>query len=309
MVDSVHRFARRLGRGFLLALGAAVLLWVGLGQPHRARPAHAARWIEAAGVRTRAVIAGRGDTTLVFLHGYGESLLSWRALLDRFTRRYRVIAVDLPGFGMAQSRDFGYDLPSYERWLDSVLARYTSGPIVVVGHSMGGELAAGLALAHPDRVVAAVLLAPAGAGVNPVFSDTTSIVSPAARWVASAFSYVMPAHDSAWLRESPADLLPDPAADSANQEAARLILQRFDFAALEHRFGAIRQPVLLIWGRQDPTIPLKIGDRIAAALPCRRFVQLFTLHRPHQTLPDTVAAEMRAFLGHPECENSVTGRQ
>jgi pimeloyl-ACP methyl ester carboxylesterase len=309
VVDSVHRFARRLGRGFLLALGAAVLLWVGLGQPHRARPAHAARWIEAAGVRTRAVIAGRGDTTLVFLHGYGESLLSWRALLDRFTRRYRVIAVDLPGFGMAQSRDFGYDLPSYERWLDSVLARYTSGPIVVVGHSMGGELAAGLALAHPDRVVAAVLLAPAGAGVNPVFSDTTSIVSPAARWVASAFSYVMPAHDSAWLRESPADLLPDPAADSANQEAARLILQRFDFAALEHRFGAIRQPVLLIWGRQDPTIPLKIGDRITAALPCRRFVQLFTLHRPHQTLPDTVAAEMRAFLGHPECENSVTGRQ
>lgn len=301
MGDVAHPTIRRVGRAVLLALLAAVLLWVGLGEPYRGRPAHKAQWIDAGGVRTRALIAGRGDTTLVFLHGYGESLLSWRALLDRFTRRYRVLAVDLPGFGLARSPEFAYDYSGYERWLDSVLSRYTTGPVVVVGHSMGGELAAGIALARPDKVVAAVLLAPAGAGINPVFSDTGSIASPAARWVASALSFVMPTHDTAWLREDPAELASDQAADSANREAAVLVLQRFDFAALEHRFREMRQPVLLIWGRQDPTIPLTIGERIAADLPCRRFVQLFTLHRPHQTLPDTVAAEMKAFLNHPKC--------
>jgi len=301
VADTVPPTIRRLGRRVLLALGAAMLLWMGLGEPRGARPAHHAQWIEADGVRTRAVIAGRGDTTLIFLHGYGESLLSWRVLLDRFTRRYRVLAVDLPGFGLARSPGFGYDFPSYERWLDSLLVRYTSGPVVVVGHSMGGELAAGLALAHPDRVVAAVLLAPAGAGINPVFSDTSSVVSPAARWVASASSYVMPVHDTTWLQEAPTDVAFEPGADSASQEAGHLVLQRFDFAALEHRFGGLKQPVLLIWGRQDPTIPLSIGDRIAAVLPCRRFVQLFTLHRPHQTLPDTVAAEMSAFLRNADC--------
>lgn len=293
---------RRLVRRLLLALGAAILLWVGLGQPDRSRPLHRAQWIEIDGVRTRALIAGRGDTALVFLHGYGESLLSWRPLLDRFTRHYRVLAFDLPGFGLSRSEGFRYDYPSYERWLDSVVTRYTRGPIVVVGHSMGGELAAGLALARPDRVVAAVLLAPAGAGVNPMFSDTSSVASSAAQWVASALSFVMPVHDSSWLRETADDPRPETASDSSARAAARLVLQRFDFAALQHRFGELKQPVLLIWGRQDPTIPLSIGERIAAVLPCRRFVQLLTLHRPHQTLPDTVAAEMTAFLREARCE-------
>jgi pimeloyl-ACP methyl ester carboxylesterase len=286
---------------FLLALGAAMLLWVGLGDPRRSQPVHRAQWIEVGGVRTRALIAGRGDTTLVFLHGYGESLLSWRPLLDRFTRHYRVIAIDLPGFGLTRSVDFGYDYPSYRRWLDSLVAHYTTGPMVVVGHSMGGELAAGLALDQPNRVVAAVLLAPAGAGISPLFSDAGGIASPTARWVATAFSYVLPVHDSSWLREAPAELAYEPATDTAAELAARRVLERFDFAALEHRYGELKQPVLLIWGRQDPTIPIAIGDRIAAALPCRRFVSLFTLHRPHQSLPDTVAAEMTAFLRRPAC--------
>ena len=300
VADTLPGRIRRLARRFVLAFVAAILLWIGLGQPARSRPQHQAQWIEADGVRTRALFAGRGDTTLVFLHGFGESLLSWRALLDQFTGRYRVLAVDLPGFGASSNPGFGYDYPSYQRWLDSVVTRYTHGPLVVVGHSMGGELAAGLALNHPDRVVAAVLLAPAGAGINPVLSDSTSLASPAAQWVTSAFSFVVPASDSNWMREPP----PDSTAvtrDSASGEAMRLVMQRFDFAALEDRFAELRQPVLLIWGRQDPTIPLAIGERIAAVLPCRRFVRLFTLHRPHQTLPDTVAAEMRWFLRKGGC--------
>jgi pimeloyl-ACP methyl ester carboxylesterase len=80
--------------------------------------------------------------------------------------------------------------------------------------------------------------------------------------------------------------------------SARRVLEQFDFAAVGERFRLVRQPVLLIWGNRDPTIPLAVGDRIAALLPCRRFVVLPALHRPHQTSPDTVLAEMDAFLRH-----------
>jgi pimeloyl-ACP methyl ester carboxylesterase len=114
--------------------------------------------------------------------------------------------------------------------------------------------------------------------------------------VTSAFTFVVPAHDTNWLREPALDSALQATSDSFSRIAVQRVMQQFDFAALETRFGDLRQPVLLIWGRQDPTIPLAIGDRIAAVLPCRRFVQLFTLHRPHQTVPDTVAAEMKAFL-------------
>jgi pimeloyl-ACP methyl ester carboxylesterase len=302
MADRDGRLLRRLGRRSLVLLGAAGVLWLGFGEPRRLRPGYHAEWLQADGIRTRAVRAGRGDTTLVFLHGYGESLLAWRLLLDRFTRHYRVLALDLPGFGLADKPATGYDYPRYERWLGQILTRYTTGPVVVVGHSMGGQLAAGLALDHPDRVVATVLIAPAGAGINPLLTDTDGVASPATRWVASAMSYVQPVHDPDWLRESADAEGYDPASDSAAANAARQVLTHFDFAALDTRWSELRQPTLLLWGRQDPTIPFAIGERMAATLPCRRFVPLFTLHRPHQSLPDTVAAEMMAFFRHARCE-------
>jgi pimeloyl-ACP methyl ester carboxylesterase len=252
-------------------------------------------------LRLRVLEAGHGDTTLVLLHGYGESLLAWRLVLDRFTRHYRVIALDLPGFGLSDKPDVAYDYPAYQRWIGDFLADHTKGPVVVVGHSMGGQIAAGLALDHPDRVVAAILIDPAGAGINTLLTDTGGIASPSTQWVASAISFVLPVHDSAWLAEPRGASDYEPSADSNTTRAARRVLEQFDFAALQHRFGELKQPVLLIWGEQDPTIPLSIGERIAAALPCRRFVPLVTLHRPHQTLPDTVAAEMESFLAPTGC--------
>jgi pimeloyl-ACP methyl ester carboxylesterase len=263
---------------------------------------HRSERLEADGVRFRVLRSGRGDTTLVFLHGYGESLLSWRLILDRFRHHYRLLAVDLPGFGLSDKPAGPYDLAAYRRWLGDLLERETRGPLILVGHSMGGEIAAGLALDHPDRVVALVLIAPAGAGISPLLSDSTGVTSPSAQWFATALSYVLPAHDSVWMRETASDLAYEPAADTAATRAAREVLHQFDFTAVGDRFREIRQPVLLIWGRQDPTIPFDIGQRIAASLPCRRFVPLLALHRPHQTLPDTVATEMRTFLQRPRCD-------
>jgi pimeloyl-ACP methyl ester carboxylesterase len=292
---------RRLARSALIALGAAFILWVGLGNPHRALPLHQSERITVDGLQLRAIRAGRGDTTLVFLHGFGESLLAWRPLLDRFTGHYRVLAVDLPGFGLSDKPAGLYEYPTYLRWLGDLLREQTAGPVIVVGHSMGGELAAGLALEHRDRIVALVLIAPAGAGISPLLTDSSGLVLPATQWVASALPYVLPAHDTTWLRESPADLGYQPSADPGATKAAQAVLEQFDFAAIGERFRELRQPVLLIWGRQDPTIPFEIGDRIASRLPCRRFVPLLALHRPHETVPDTVAGVMMAFLRRPGC--------
>lgn len=290
----------RLLRRLLVAFGAAVLLWAGLGTPTRPRPAHRASWITVEGLRLRALRAGHGDTTLVFLHGYGESLMAWRLLLDRFTARYAVLAVDLPGHGLSDRPDGPYDYPALVQRLARVLDQETRGPVILVGHSMGGQLATGVALARPERVRALVLIAPAGDGINPMLTDTGGVASPATAWVASALSFVLPVHDSAWLREADGE---GPAGgDSAAARTAREVLAQFDFSAIGEGFRAVHQPVLLIWGRQDPTIPYDIGERVAALLPCRRFVSLAALHRPHQTLPDTVAAEMTHFLARPGCD-------
>jgi pimeloyl-ACP methyl ester carboxylesterase len=283
----------------LLATGFGVLFYLTTRHQHAAAPQFQATMLEVGdGVRVRALEAGAGDTTLVFLHGYGESLLAWSGLLGHFTAHYRVLAIDLPGFGVSDPLPgpAGYD--SYLHALETLIGRETSGPVVVVGHSMGGELAAGLALADPDRVVAAILIAPAGAGLNGVFGDS-GVVSPWTYWIAEAVPYVLPIHDTLWLREPSGPRVPEAVQDSILTSSARRVLEEFDFAAIGARFSDLRQPVLLIWGRQDPTIPVEVGDRIAGLLPCRRYVVLPALHRPHQTLPDTVTAEMIRFLRQP----------
>lgn len=290
---------RRLGRRVLLWLAAAVLLWVGLGNPGRRVPRHRADWVTVDGVRLRALRAGHGDTTLVFLHGYGESLMAWRLILDRLARDFRVLAVDLPGHGLSDAPPTGYDYPGQVDLVARLVDQYTRGPVILVGHSMGGQIAAGVALARPDRVRALVLIAPAGHGINSLLTDTSGIASPATAWVASALSFVLPVRDSDWLRD-PRGTDPDPG-DSVRAMAARRVLQQFDFDAIGGGFRRIDQPVLLLWGRQDPTIPYATGQEIAALLPCRRLVTLLSMHRPHQSLPDTVAWEMERFLRQPAC--------
>ena len=284
---------------FALDLGAAWFAWK---QPTRNRPPHRAEWLEAGGLRLRAIRGGSGDTTLLFLHGYGESLLSWRLILDRFTPQYRIIAIDLPGFGLSDKPAGPYSNEFMAGVLNHLLARWTAGPVVVVGHSLGGQLAAQLALDNPKRVVAAVLIAPGGAGISSLLSDTAGVASEVTHWVASAAGFVLPVHDPAWLAEDSAELAYQPSEDSSALAAARHVLDEFDFSSLQNRFSELRQPVLLIWGRNDPTIPYGIGERIAALLPCRRFVTLpATLHRTQQTRPDTVAAEMLGFVKNPKC--------
>jgi pimeloyl-ACP methyl ester carboxylesterase len=285
-------------------LGLGLLLWLGWdARPHAAaRAPHQAEWLQADDVRLRAVRAGRGDTTLLLIHGYGESLMGYRAVFDALARRYRVIAVDLPGFGLSDKPDAVYDLASYRRRLGDFLERWTRGPVVVVGHSMGGEVAAALALDHPDRVVAAVLIAPAGFALQPFIAGARDVRSDARGWVASVLSAAMPPQDPAWLGEPSALQAYTPATDPAYRIAASRVLAEFDFLALRDSFGEIHQPVLLIWGRQDPTIPFVVGESIAARLPCREFLPLDrVLHRPQETHPDTVVTAIETFLSHPAC--------
>ena len=304
--NAVRQRARWTWRRFTLVIAAALLLWFGLGNPFRPHSRYEATWLEADGLRTRALRAGRGDTTLVFLHGFGESLLSWRPILDRFTRNYHVLAVDLPGFGLADKPDSGYSYPRYRAWLDALLTRYTSGPLVLIGHSMGGQLAAGYAHDEPGRAVAAILLDPAGHGLNPDLMDSVGFAAANTHWITSALPWLLPVHDSSWMTETAEMLAYEPITDSAATHAARSVLQQFDFAALTGEFASIRQPVLLIWGSLDQTIPLETGDSIAAKLPCRRYTVLNTMHRPHQTVADTVAATMLSFLAHPTCGARAT---
>ena len=104
-----------------------------------------------------------GAPALLLLHGFGSSLQAWDDWSVKLEQKYRVIRLDLPGFGLTgASPDHDYseekDLAILTRFADKLgLDKFS-----VIGHSMGGKMAWSLAAAQPDRVQALVLMAPDG---------------------------------------------------------------------------------------------------------------------------------------------------
>ena len=293
----------RLTPGRLLGwlLVAALLLFVDRARRHQ--PVHQAEWLSAGDVHLRTLRTGSGDTTLLLLHGYGESLLSWRGLVDRLSGRFRIVAPDLPGFGLSEKPAGHYDLPGMVGRMTDFLDRWTTGPVVVVGHSMGGELAAALAMARPDRIVAAVLIAPAGAGLGMGLTDgpTGPTDERMARWSLAAKRLLVPDDDPSWL--APPDGVTMEHSDSARDRASAAVFREFDWTALRTRFHDLKQPTLLIWGGVDPLIPIGIGRSILAGLPCGRMIEIAnSWHRPHVEHPERVAREITQFLADGSME-------
>ena len=101
---------------------------------------------------------GGAGPTILAIHGLGGSGRYWQGLVDRVGASYRVVAPDLGGFGGSSRPAIAYDREFHLGNLDAAVAD-VSGPIVVVGHSLGGILGALWAVRHPDRVQALALVA------------------------------------------------------------------------------------------------------------------------------------------------------
>jgi len=176
--------------------------------------------------------------------------------------------------------------------------------VVIVGHSMGGELAASLALARPDRIKLVILIAPAGYRIG-LGGIADSMYPSKARTLGRYLAYrsfITPIHDPGWLAEPDSVADYDQTGDTAYAKSAARVLEDFDFRGLKSRFAQITQPTLLMWGGNDPVVPYAVGDTLSRLIPCVQFVAFPTaFHRPHAETPDTVLSVIRAFLGHPVC--------
>ncbi|HKD00079.1 MAG TPA: alpha/beta fold hydrolase [Methylomirabilota bacterium] len=101
---------------------------------------------------------GSGATTVLLIHGSGMSARSWDMQLQGLPRSLRMIALDLPGHGQSDPAPRA-GVEAYAGAVADVLAALECGPVVVVGHSLGGSVAIALAARRPDLVRGLVLIA------------------------------------------------------------------------------------------------------------------------------------------------------
>ncbi|MBZ0236227.1 MAG: alpha/beta hydrolase [Deltaproteobacteria bacterium] len=142
------------------------------------------------------------DQTIVLVHGFLDLAWGWDEVPELLARRYHVIAPDLRGHGDSDWIGPGgyYHFFDYLPDLDEVVARLARGKVVMVGHSMGGSVAAYWAGTRPEQVRALVLLE----GIGPP-EATTPVPDRAARWIdawrtARASAKVMPSIEDAAAR-------------------------------------------------------------------------------------------------------------
>jgi pimeloyl-ACP methyl ester carboxylesterase len=105
---------------------------------------------------------GSGDYTIILVHGLASNAGFWRYNIPELSKNYRVIAVDLPGYGKSQKGDYPYTLSFYADEIKKLIEELKLKNVVYVGHSMGGQIGLILSMKYPNLLDKLVLASPAG---------------------------------------------------------------------------------------------------------------------------------------------------
>ena len=254
--------------------------------------------------RLRMIDTGNG-TPVVFIHGFGASMYGWRYQLPPIVAAgYRVVAFDNRGFGFSDKPAHGYTNAAYAHLVVSLLDSLGISSAVLIGHSMGGAIAAEVALRYPDRVRGLVLIDAAGYGVRwpgvlklARWPQVGAVVTRfRARWITARILRSTFA-DPSKVTEADVDQYYAPVPDPAYGRALRGVLREFRFDSLGGRVGRVQAPTLVLWGDADRWIPLRDGTRFTQELPRSEFVVLTrTGHDAADESPDEVNRYLLAYL-------------
>ncbi len=287
-----HRSLRLLAIviALLLVLVVAAVLW---RDPYSVVRADFARQRIAAGLsRDSAVIgdhrwvyaysdeAPKDAPTVVMLHGFTGSKENWYPVARLLRGHYRLLIPDLPGWGESQridGADYGF-LAQSER-VDRFIAQVAADPrgVVLLGHSMGGGIAAVVAARHPQQVARVGLIDAAGvrfadnrfgeqvlAGHNPFAVEDEASLK---RYLDTVFHDASARPWAPWPASS--IYINRRRSDAAFEQQVLARIGRSDESFLPGEAAtAIRQPTLLLWCRQDAVI-----DYSAMALYAERIPQ------------------------------------
>ncbi|MEJ2615392.1 MAG: alpha/beta hydrolase [Ignavibacteriaceae bacterium] len=99
---------------------------------------------------------GDGDTTLLFLHGWGINSGYWNNQINYFSNKYRTIAIDLPGFGKSSSTRKNYTVEKYGDDVIDVINKLDLKNVILVGHSMSGDIILEAALKNNKQIAGVI---------------------------------------------------------------------------------------------------------------------------------------------------------
>jgi pimeloyl-ACP methyl ester carboxylesterase len=257
----------------------------------------------------------RGDASapaLLLLHGSNASLFTWEPWSNTLSDQFRVVSVDLPAHGLTGATpNHDYSSAGMEKFVEEFTDKIGLKSFALAGNSMGGGIAARFAEDHPDRVNALILV-DAG-GMPSKQGDHTPIAFMLLRqhWLSPLLSHLDPTplvreglNDAivrkAVLTDKMVELYSDMARMEGSREATGERFGQFnagDFSYVKDHIGALKMPVLILWGEQDHLIPVATAATWHDAIPGSKvIIYAETGHIPMEELADQTAKDVRKFL-------------
>ncbi|RFU70166.1 alpha/beta hydrolase [Peribacillus saganii] len=244
--------------------------------------------------------------TLILLHGFLSSTFSYRRLIPHLNASYNIVSIDLPPFGQSgKEQRFMYSYQNLAKTVISLLERLEIGHSVLVGHSMGGQIALNMIKQRPELFAACILLCSSGYAPKVNQGIILSSYIPffhlyVKRWLAKTgieknLQNVVYNHDL--IDQEMVDGYLQPfLKDDIFRGLARFI-RHHEGDLPEADLRKIHTPCLLIWGEQDKVVPLHIGKRLQRDLPNSKLIVMKdTGHLVPEEKPEEVFGYINHFL-------------
>jgi pimeloyl-ACP methyl ester carboxylesterase len=239
-------------------------------------------YLSVSGRRVRYWALGERGTSVILLHGLGASADIWIHNVIPLARQHRVYVPDLPGFGESENPGSSFSPLDYALFLDNFMGQLGIDRADLVGQSLGGGVALSFVLKFPDRVKKLVLVDSAGLGREVVW--TLRLMSlpllgklfcrPGRRSTELFFRFAV--NDRRLITSDFVDIYsrffarPEFRAFLVGIVRTMITLHGVDQRLLGpvlDNLGDIKQPTLIVWGRDDRVLPLEHGRRGARRLP------------------------------------------
>ena len=289
-------------------------------------PSFDSRTLVVDGVKLHYFCGGSGSP-LVLVHGLGSSAaVEFYYNLEPLAAQHRVIAVDLPGFGQSDKPVLEYTIDLFVKAVSDLMASEGVGRAAVMGVSMGGRVALGLALTDPEQVERLILVDALGVGPpRRVLAYRILLTKGLGELTLSGTARALRRMNPAtirrfwgWYLNRPgrvdailsdqriADhgaLLSKPEYRAAYLSALRSLAgmrSLRDGVVVAARLPELRMPTLLVWGRHDHIFPPSHAESALERLPNGR-VEIFegSGHTPQMEEPERFNRLVLAFLGEP----------
>jgi pimeloyl-ACP methyl ester carboxylesterase len=247
---------------------------------------------------------------LVLLHGFADSYTTWEGWVRELKTQFHIISVDFPGHGLTRapqgSRLSGEGLADF---VDAFAAKLALPGFAVAGNSMGGGAAWQLAVRHPERVNALILVDAAGfandkpPGGEPLafkilrYKIGRTILSKIDNRPLIENGLKADVYDKSLITP----FIVDRFAEFQRAPGHRAILMSINMGAAAQPtaelVSAIKVPTLILWGESDPLIEPAAARKFAVAIPGAKLIMYPNVgHLPQLEIPQRSAADVAAFL-------------